>query len=54
MGLFTHGYGHAVWEVGGSNPSHGTIVGVFHPTRQLVRFSSPNMPYIVNDKFLQN
>jgi len=35
--------------VGGSNPSRGiTLGGVFHPTRQLARFSPPNMPYIVN------
>jgi len=26
----------------------GTIVGVFHPARQLARFSPPNMPYILN------
>jgi len=31
----------------------GTIVGgAFHPTRQLVRFSPPNMPYLVNSKFI--
>ena len=35
-------------EVGGSNPAGGTIVGVFHPTRQLAGFSPPKMPYIVN------
>ena len=36
MGLFTHGYGHDVWEGGVSNPGRGTIVGgVFHPTRLL-------------------
>ena len=26
-------------EVGGSIPGRGVIVGVFHPTRQLARFS---------------
>ena len=31
--------GHAVREVGGSNPGRGIIVGrVFHPTKQPVRF----------------
>jgi hypothetical protein len=50
--LFTYGYGHAVREVGGSNPCCDTIVGgVFHPTRQLARFSAPNMPIILNSKF---
>jgi len=39
---------HGVMEVGGSNPGCGTIVGVFHPTRQLVRFSLPNMLFILN------
>jgi len=53
--LFTHGYGHAVPEVGGLNPSHGTIFGgVFHPSRQLARFSQRNMPYIVKFKFIWN
>jgi len=37
-----------VREVGGLNPNHGTIVGVFHPTRQLAKFSLLNMPYVVN------
>ena len=47
--LFTHGYDHAGREVGGSNPGRGTIVGGgFHPTKQLARFSPPNMSYIVN------
>jgi len=47
--------GHAVWEVGGSNPDRGTTVGgVFHPTRSLARLSPPNMPYIVNSKFIYN
>ena len=50
MDFLTHG--HAVWEVGGSNPSRGNIVGVFHPTRQLARFSPPNMPSIVKSKFI--
>ena len=31
-----------------SRPRHYSIGGVFHPTKQLVRFSPPNMPYIVN------
>jgi len=45
--------GRAVWEVGGSNPSCGTIIGgVFHPRRQLARFSPPNMPYIGNSKLI--
>ena len=50
MGLFTHGYGNAVLEVGASNPGHDTIVvgGLSHPTRQLARYSPPKMPYIVN------
>jgi len=30
------------------NPGHGTIVGVFYPTRQQARFSPLNMPFIVN------
>ena len=44
--LLTHG--HDVWEVGGSNPGRGTIVGgVFHPTRQLARrFSLSNIKII--------
>ena len=25
--------GHAVWEIGGSNPGCGTMVGVFHPNQ---------------------
>jgi len=42
-----------VGEVGGSNPGGGTTVGaVVHPTRQLARFSPPNMSYIVNSKFI--
>jgi len=46
-------YGHAMREVAGSNPGRGIIRGerVFHPTRQLRRFSAPNMPYIVNSKY---
>ena len=44
---------HSVLEVEGLNLSCGTIVGgVFHPTRQLARFSPPNRPYIVNSKFV--
>jgi len=50
LGLVTHGYGHAVQEIGGSNPSCDNIVGVFHPTKQLARFSPPNMSYIENSK----
>jgi len=45
---------HVVREVGGSNPGRGAIVegrGV-HPTRQLAKFSLPNMPYLVNSKFV--
>jgi len=38
--------------VGGSNLGHGIIVGgVFHPIRQLAKFSPLNMSYIVNCKF---
>jgi len=45
--------GHAVQEVGGSNSSRGaTVGGVFHPTRQLARFSPQNMLSIVNSKFI--
>ena len=45
--------GHAVLKVGGSNPGRGTIVWeVLHPTRQLARFFQPNMPFIVNCKFV--
>jgi len=48
-----HTHGHAVLEVGGSNPGRGTkVAGVFHPNRQLARFSTPNTPYIVNYKFV--
>jgi len=55
VGLFIHGYGHALHKVGGSNPGRGTIVGeVFHPIRQLAMFSSPNMSSIVNSKFIYN
>ena len=47
MGLFTYGYGHAVLEIGGSNPGRGTLIGgLFHPTRQLAMFTLPNMSYI--------
>jgi len=53
VALFTHGYGHAVLEVGGSNRRRGTMVGgVFNPTKQLVGFSPPNMPSIINSKFV--
>jgi len=45
--------GHAVLEVGGSNPRRGTILGgAFHPTKQLAKFSPPNMPSIVNSNFI--
>jgi len=37
-----------VLEITGSLLGRGTIVGVFHPARQLARFSPPNMPYILN------
>ena len=44
-------HGRAVQEIGGSNSGRGTIAGgVFHPTRQLARFSPLNMQYIVNSK----
>ena len=37
MELFTHRYGHALWEVGGSNPGHGTIAeGVFQTTKYVI------------------
>ena len=40
-----------VREVGGSNPGCGTTVGgIFHPTRQMARFSPPNMSSIVNPR----
>ena len=49
MRLFTYGYSHSVQEIQGSNPSSGTMVGgIFHPARQLARFSQPIMPYILN------
>ena len=36
-------------EVAGSRLGRGAIVGgVFHPARQLARFSLPNMPFILN------
>jgi len=38
-----------VWEVTGSGLGCGTIVGgVFHPSRQLAKFSPLNMPFILN------
>jgi len=38
---------------GDSNPGRGTVVGgVFHLTKQLARFSPPNMAYILNSKFI--
>jgi len=38
---------------GSTNPGRGTIDGgVFHPTSQVLRFSPPNMPSIVNFKFI--
>jgi len=49
MVVFTHDYGHAVQEIGGSNPDHDTIIGGdFQPTRQLARFSPQYKSYIVN------
>ena len=46
--IYLYGYGHAVWEVGGSNPTRGIIVeGIFHPSRQLARFSPPNICHIL-------
>jgi len=48
--LFTYGYGHSVQEVLGSLLDYGTKVGVFHPSRQLARFSPRNMPYILSSK----
>ena len=46
---FTYGYGDSVREVAGSRLGRGTIVGgVFHPARQLARFSPPNMSYFLN------
>ena len=52
MRLFTHVYGHAVLEVGDSNPSHRSEAvnyrTVFHPTRRLARFSPPNIPTIIH------
>ena len=44
--------GHTVRQVGGSNPDRGTIVGVFHRTRQPERFSSLNMSSISNYEFV--
>jgi len=45
-------HGHALQEVGGSNPGHGTIVERgFHPVWKLARFSSLNITSIVNSKF---
>ena len=53
MRLFTHGYGHSVREVAGSRLGRDTkLGGVFHPARQLARFSPPNIPYILNSKFI--
>jgi len=47
--LFTYGYGHSVWEVADSCLGCGTIVGgVFHPARQLARFSPLNMQFIIS------
>jgi len=41
-----------VWEV--AFLCHGAIDGgVFHPTRQLARFSPQNMPYILNSIFFK-
>ena len=47
--LLTYGYGHSMREVAGSPLGRGTIVGgIFHPAKQLARFSPPNMPDILN------
>ena len=47
-------YGYSVRKVACSRLGRGTIVGgVFHPARQLTRFSPPNMPYL-NFKFIYN
>ena len=46
--------GHAVREVVGSNPDRDIIIllgGVFQATGE---FYSPNIPYIVNSKFIYN
>jgi len=49
--LFTYVYGHSVQEDAGSRLGRGTIVGgVVHPTRQLARYSPPNLPFILNSK----
>ena len=49
MRLFSYGYGHSVPEVAGSRLGCGTLVGgVFHPARQLARFSPANMPHVLN------
>ena len=42
---FAYLWSHCV-GVRGSNPDHGIIIGVFHSTKQLARFSHLNMPYI--------
>ena len=51
VGLFNHG--DSVREVGGSNPGRSTIIGgVFRPTKHLAMLSIPNMPSILNSKFI--
>ena len=42
-------------EVVSSIPDRGTIVGrAFSPTRQLVRFPHPNLPFSQNSEFIWN
>jgi len=44
-----------VWEVAGSSLGPDAIVGgASHPVRQLARLSPPNMPHILNSKFIYN
>jgi len=50
--LLTHG--HAVREVEVSNPDCGTIIEDLDPVRQLASFAPPNMPSIVDSKFVYN
>jgi len=48
VGLFTNGYVHARYKVGGSNPGRGTTLGGIFII--LARLFLPNMPFIVNSK----
>ena len=41
-------------EVVSLSPDLGTLVGVFTPTRQLVRFSHLNVPFFQNSEFIWN